>query len=519
MPEHLRALIVIMALSVVSLLIGRRPAVALGMADTDYDRRRNTWLAITLLAFLAHNFWLFVFTASAVLAIAAHKEPNRLALYFFVLFAVPTFAESIPGIGGVRQFFALSYPRVLSLVVLLPLCLHMRRQPGHIGFGKHPADWLLTAYIALLLLLQIRYDTGTNTLRTGLYHVMDVFLPYYAASRALRSVEDLRDALLAMVIGAALMVPIAAFEFVRHWLLYNSLPAALGIHWDAGGYLMRGDSLRAVATTGQSIVLGYVMAVTFVLHLGLRRSNVPHWAWMLGIVVLFAGLLAPLSRGPWVGAAAGVLVMAATSSRPMRQVVRFGVGTVIVVALLQLTPFGDRIIDHLPFVGTIDADTVNYRQRLIEVSMIVIAQNPFFGAADYLYSPVMQELQQGSQGIIDVVNSYLGVALGSGAVGLALFAGVFLSVAGMLLQALRAQRNDPDSESYLQGRVLLAVLVVVAVTIITVSSITFIPIVYWSLCGLGAGYALRVRKAQPAPAPEADYPTVALPREPKWSRR
>jgi len=261
------------------------------------------------------------------------------------------------------------------------------------------------------------------------------------------------------------------------------------------------------------------MAVAFVLHLGLRRSSVPHWAWMLGIVVLFAGLIAPLSRGPWVGAAAGVLVMAATSSRPWRRVVHFGVATVIVVSLLQLTPFGDRIVDHLPFVGTIDAETVNYRQRLIEVSMIVIAQNPFFGAADYLYSPVMQELQQGSQGIIDIVNSYLGVALGSGGVGLALFAGVFLSVAWTLVQALRAQRHDPDSESFLQGRVLLAVLVVVAVTIITVSSITFIPIVYWCLCGLGAGYALRVRAARPAPAPEAEYPPVALPGEPKWSRR
>src|SRR5437762_897100 len=131
MPEHLRALIVIMALSTVGLLVGRRPAVALGMVDADYVRRRNTWLLMTLLA-----------------------------------------------------------------------------------------------YLALLLLLQIRYDSGTNTLRTALYHLMDVFLPYYAASRALRSAEDLRDALLAMIIGAALMVPIAAFEFVRHWLLYNSLPGA-----------------------------------------------------------------------------------------------------------------------------------------------------------------------------------------------------------------------------------------------------------------------------------------------------
>ena len=101
-------------------------------------------------------------------------------------------------------------------------------------------------------------------------------------------------------------------------------------------------------------------------------------------------------------------------------------------------------------------------------------------------------MRQG-QGIIDVVNTYIGVALNYGFVGLGLFVAFF---AVTLLGIYRAMRSIPDknSEEYLLGRVLLATLLAIVVIIFTVSSISIIPIVYFSVTGMGGAYVIMVRK-------------------------
>jgi hypothetical protein len=47
--------------------------------------------------------------------------------------------------------------------------------------------------------------------------------------------------------------------------------------------------------------------------------------------------------------------------------------------------------------------------------------------------------------------------------------------------------------------VLLATLIGILVIIFTVSSITFIPVVYWSIAGLGVAYIQMVRRLHAAP--------------------
>jgi O-antigen ligase len=169
-----------------------------------------------------------------------------------------------------------------------------------------------------------------------------------------------------------------------------------------------------------------------------------------------------------------------------RSVEKFGLYALIVSAFLLATPAGQGIVDYLPFVGTVEESTVTYRQRLLEISIQVIMQNPYFGAFDYLYAPEMQQLKEG--GMIDIVNSYAGVALSSGLVGLSLFSGFFIAVAIGIFKAMRGlpDRND---ERYLLGQALLSTQLGILVIIFTVSSITVIPVIYWSVAGLGVAYA------------------------------
>ena len=59
------------------------------------------------------------------------------------------------------------------------------------------------------------------------------------------------------------------------------------------------------------------------------------------------------------------------------------------------------------------------------IAVGVMAQNLYFGSFTSASSPAMEALRQG-QGIIDVVNTYIGVGLQTGVVGLALAVGVLL---------------------------------------------------------------------------------------------
>ena len=496
MPEHLRALAVILVFAGVVFALAKPAACAAGYAPADFDRRRLLWFALTLAAFLAHNFWIYIAVAAALLLHALAHERNKLALFFFVLLAVPPISAEIGGFGVLRHFFSIDYVRLLALAVLLPAFLSLRAQRDAVAFGRLLPDKILLSYLALLFVLQLQHSTFTDALRGGVFYAfIDVFLPYYVASRALTSLPAFRDALMSLVLGALVVATIGVFEFFRRWLLYMPLDEALGAPWGLGTYLARGQTLRAQASTGQPIVLGYVMAVSIGVFLALRTER--RTAWRLGLLLLVAGLIAPVSRGPWLGAAAIVLAFVATGpSGGLRTVGLLLLGSGIIAALLAA---GAGIVDYLPFLGTIDTGNVTYRQRIVEVSMEVVAQNPLFGSYDFMQLPLMQQLRQG-QGIIDIVNTYLGVALESGLAGLGLFCGFFLATAAAIF---RGMRNVPDAghELHLLGRALLATLLGILVTIYTTSSIGVVAVIYWCVAGMGVAYARLVRATHPALAP------------------
>lgn len=489
MPEHLRALVVILVLAGAVFAAARPLACAAAMPDKDFARRRNAWFALTLAAFLAHNFWIFVVFATALLVFAVLSEGNKLALYFFVLFAVPAIDAEIPGFGLVEHLFVIDYLRLLALAILLPAWLVLRMRPEAEPFGRSSADKLLLAYLVLQFCLQLPHTTLTETLRRGVFYAfVDVFLPYYVASRGARHLAALREALTAFVLAALVAAAIAVFEFTRHWLLYTPLEEALGVDWGLLNYLERGDGLlRAQASTGQPIILGYVLALALCLGLSLRKSMPPTRWRDAGLVLLAAGLVAAVSRGPWIGALVMLLAFAATGSQALPRLAKLGVAALCVLPFLMFSPAGQALVDYLPFVGTVETFNVTYRERLFEVSLGVVLDHPVFGAWDFLQLPVMQQLKQG-QGIIDIVNTYLGIGLASGFVGLSLFCGFFLVVLVELFAAMR-RAGERDGEPYALGQALFCALLGILVMIFTTSSIALIPVVYWSIAGLAQAYA------------------------------
>jgi hypothetical protein len=330
----------------------------------------------------------------------------------------------------------------------------------------------------------------TSMMRGVFDSVVDVWLPYFVASRALRELRAWREVCAAFALAAAVMAVMAPFEVARGWLLYTGLREALGIPASGMGvYLLRGEEglLRANGAVNNSIVLGYVMMVALLLFAHIAPLLKPRAHAVLAVCTLLAGLVAALSRGPWVGAAAGVLVALSFGAGAGRRVAWLVGATLMAVLAIAMLPGGQAIVDHLPFIGSVDEGSVTYRQRRFEVSMGVFWQNPIFGSFSYMLDPSMEEMRQG-QGIIDMVNTYLVVALPYGAVGLSLFLGPFVYSLWACWRA-RSVHAHASLEVDRLGRVLLGAMVAVLVTIATVSSISVVGPIYWMMAGLCVGYA------------------------------
>lgn len=500
MPEHLRALVVIMAAALAVFWLARRPACAFVMAPDDFKRRRNAWIAITLCAFLAHNYWVYVALTACIAAMLAMRDRTPLALYALLIFGIPMYDMPIPGFGLVDHLFEINHVRLLNLVILLPFALQLARS----GSGRQLVitDYLFGLYLLVLVILNAANLALTEAMRSTFYVFLDLFLPYYAFTRGIRRPEDVRQILLALVLGLAIQGLIGLAEMLRSWLLYSSLRVALGAdRWNYMVYLFRGEggALRANASVGNSIVLGYVMSVGIVLMLYLGPLLRSRMAVLLGLAALAGGVVASLSRGPWLGLALMLAVFVAMGPRKIRRILAAGALATATLGVLLISPYEQTVIDHLPFVGTVETENIDYRERLLEVSLIVAQQNLWFGTFDFLRNPLMEQMRQG-QGIIDVVNSYLQVLLAYGLVGMTLF---ILVLASALLLAWnghrRVQRISDEAERL--GRVLCAAMVGTMLTIFTVSSISVIPHVYWMLTALCVAYAGMMRELAPRGRP------------------
>jgi O-antigen ligase len=489
MPEYLYALLQILLLSTAFFAIASRPAVAI-IGRGQFTRRRNLWFGLTLAAFLAHSFLIYAFIALALLLYAKRYESNITALYFFILFALPVATFTIPGWGLISFLFELSHARMLALVILLPAFFSLIRQNDTLPFGRASSDKALAAYLVLTVILYLRDTTMTDTLRQTFYLFIDVFLPFFVISRSLKNMQTFKDSLLSLMIAIMVLAPIAVIEFFRDWLLYKPVISGLAMEGGMTGYLGRDGMLRVSASVGHPIALGYLMVVGMGFYLFLQGNFRQKLIRRLGMALLAAGLIAPLSRGPWVGACVLLIVFTATGRNPARRLMGWAIAGMLALLLLSALPGGEKAINLLPFIGTTEKSNVDYRERLITNSIIVIQRTPWFGSINFMETPEMLALYEG--GIIDVVNTYIRIALEKGFVGLGLFVGFFALVVIGVKRAMRSI-TDRESEEYLLGRVLLATLLAILLIIFTVSSITIIPLVYWSVAGIGVAYAQMVQ--------------------------
>lgn len=494
MPEYILSLPFILVLAIATFTFTKSTALIIS-TNKDFGRRCKLWLGLTSLLFVSHNMFLYSIFGGLILLLTAANEKNKIALFFFLIFALPSTLTYIPAFGIINFLFAIDEIRLLELIILLPLFFNLIQRKDSIRFFKIPCDKYLSAYLLWTILLLFLASTTTDTLRFTFYVFIDIFLPYYVISRSIKNVQDFNDALFAFVVGCTVQASIGIFEFFKSWLLYNSLGADLGVPSIANGYMLREGSLRVMASTGQPLVFGYIMVVALGFFLIIQKHITNPVIRSLWWVLILGALFAPQSRGPWVGAMVLILVFILTSQQVLKNLTTFAVAGCFTIGLLLATPFGEKVISILPFIGTSQQFNVTYRQMLIEKCITLALNHPIFGVPNVFAE--LKEMKQGA-GIVDIVNTYVSVALGSGLVGLTLFVSFFVTITFGIYHAMRSMENI-NEELHLIGRVLLATLIAILVMIATVSSISFIPITYWSVAGLGMAYIHIAKRSLLAP--------------------
>jgi O-antigen ligase len=489
MPEHIRALIVIIFLAIIGFSLAKK-IVQQNIIETDFNKWRNVWFAVTITAFIVQNFWLYLLISSVLIVQFTKRLKNKMALFFILLFVIPPIGITVPGFGLVNYIFEMTHPRFIAIIILLPAAIAISRG-NSFKFGSTFTDKCLLLYLIVLVCLELRDTTFTDSLRKCFNMFIDIFLPYYVASRGIKDLSQMKTTMSALVTSAIVIGLLAIFESGKKWLLYNTLGEVLGAGDSMSNYLGRSGEIRAVATLSHPIILGYFMTIVLGFYLFLSQSIAQSGLKKLGFLIIILGLLAPLSRGPWVGAFAMITVYLLYGPSASKKISMLLFASIISFSVLAALPGGQKYINLIPFIGETEKGNITYREQLFENSIIVIKRNPLFGSSNYLETPEMLEMKQGG-GIIDIVNSYLRVTLETGYVGLILFVGVFISAILNLRKHLKIVR-DKNNPLHILGRSLIAILIGIMITIATASSIATVPIMYWSMAGLALAYSRIVK--------------------------
>ncbi|CCF84496.1 putative O-antigen polymerase (fragment, part 2) [Nitrolancea hollandica Lb] len=242
--------------------------------------------------------------------------------------------------------------------------------------------------------------------------------------------------------------------------------------------------MRLVSTSVDPNSFGGLLAVIFVLagsQVIARHRVIPRWVTVPAVMLSGAAMLFTQSRGSWVGAAAGLALVALLRYRRLLIPMALGAAAIPVLGI------GAHFIDRFAQAVRLEDPATKLRLSEYQNAFEIIRQHPLFGVG-FGQAPSV-ELQTGVSSI------YLTIGEQTGLLGAALFV---LAVGSILLTGFRYWRGRRDSPEGDLSLTLLAALGS-ALTIGLVDhyffNITFphMAALFWILSGLVLALAIPNR--------------------------
>ena len=249
MPENIRALIVVLTLAVPAFYVGSQLAISV-ISAREFAVWRNVWFAATVAAFLSGNFYVFAAIEIMICLYANAARAATVAVFVVLLLAIPLIDLPIGGLGFFNWLLDLNNARLLAIVFLLPLLMFATgRSDRHKRIVFSMPDRMILCYALPLIALNVA--SFAQFARSAAEFSLDVLIPYFAFSRLITNVADLRKVSLAFVIAVLPLSLIGVFESAKGWLLYSSF-----IYEWRGDIMMR-YLLRADRPSGKCIQCGF----------------------------------------------------------------------------------------------------------------------------------------------------------------------------------------------------------------------------------------------------------------------
>lgn len=382
-------------------------------------------IAIFIISIVTGN-QLIVFFILAVLGVFLVKtEPENSLLYYFALLPVfPINVNWLFSAPGIDTLFDLNHARILILCFLAPICVK------HIASEKSIVDPLSTysgvvdrLLIIFILFTSYSFFRDANLLvacRLTLQLWIDVWIPYFAISRSLKQFNEV---LIVFLYTAVALSIVSFLESISWFRIYDMITLPMG-----EGYIfpkIRNGALRAYATMSNPLALGFFYSLPLLVAYKMQnliRSSLFFSLLLSAIVVV--GILSSGSRSPILAniVGLGVLYWWQMGKPFVEKTAKFA----LAAAIIFLFWFFSGGVKYLLALDD-DQATFIYRYELLLNSIHLVFKNPIFGVSPevYLHDPILLRSLQG-EGIIDLTNTYLLIALETGLIAMFAFLGVWV---------------------------------------------------------------------------------------------
>lgn len=480
--------LVALAYALLAILLGYVGSRALPPIE-GRERFFAVWILITVSLFLSSNPFVFLGLSAAILFLA--KPANRsqyFVFYIFTLHMVPNGVGALIPFPGLNYLIFLNFLELAAIVLLIPLLLRAPNKPAA-GYNNTRLDQLVVLYFLLVLALGFRSLPLTSVVRLGVDFGLMMLVPYFAARNSISSIEDISRFIRFWVIVCVVLAIAALVIQYKSWNYYDAISGEL---FGELAVIRRGGSFRAggirtAATLGPTI-LGFALTIGVAFAQILKKQSGNKLIQLrLAQTLFLVAIFTTQSRGAWLALLVMAILYADLFSqlsatkifRRMMLVVGGGIGIFMlqINSLLELDQYG----------------TFEYRYNLILNSWQLIKQYPFFGLGGSLDNTVMEASRQG-QGIIDVVNTYLAVAINYGIVGTLVFL-LILALPIVILWILAKRLNAVGLEAERDiCRLMIVVLTGLAVLLGTISWVGVLSQYMFLMVGIAAG-AVGMAKA------------------------
>lgn len=434
----------------------------------------SIWILSAVFTFsISSPLFYLLILLGILLSIGLSGRLNNLAFFILVLAAVPDYIKVNTPFPGLENLLVLTYWKVAVISLILPNFILSNKNTKFI-IKLDLVDYLVISFFVLISILTFRQFSFTEALRQSFDYFLLYIVIYFGLSRSLKSFKNFDECIISFFIVAILVTCIGIISQLIKWDFYqfaNIWPQLFFEPYRWG--FLRLNITTSVITNGVFLIFGTISLIYM-----WQLIKFPRIYLVLGIgIFLFAALFTG-SRGIILGFSIAIIFYILLSL--------FGYRYFIILLILVFIPVSVYSIDLVSQIDKLNFDqldehgTFEYRAALLSTSIKYISKYPYFGDPFYLNSTEFSQLIQG-QGIIDIVNTYLQIALEFGLVTLFLFCGIIITLIIKLL--LLSRRMDEANEQIVMTLSMLFAFVAILGTTsaISVSLVMHLLIILLSL--------------------------------------